>query len=53
MKKFQKELLSISKSISRLAVKIETLAKRINGEQTKTNPAESSLPAETIVKKAT
>jgi hypothetical protein len=53
MKNFHKELLSISKSVSELAVKLETLAKNINGERLKENPAESPSSSKTIAKETT
>lgn len=53
MKNFQKELLFIAKSISKLAVELETLANDINGKSMERKPAKISSPSEAIVKEAT
>jgi hypothetical protein len=53
MKTFQKELLSISKSISKLAEKVETLANDINGQRMEEKPVKISSSSEAIVKEAT
>jgi hypothetical protein len=50
MKNFQNELLSISKSISELAIQTEALAEYINEEYTEKNPTQSSMPSETTAK---
>jgi hypothetical protein len=53
MKNFQKELLSISNSISILAVKLETLANDINGQSMEKKPVKMSSSSEAIAKEAT
>jgi len=53
MKNFQKELLSISKSISALAIQIEALAEYINGDYIEKNPTQSPMPAETTASQVT
>ena len=53
MKYFHKELLSIAKSISKLAAQLETLANDINGKRMEKKPAKISSPSEAIVKEAT
>jgi hypothetical protein len=41
----KKELLSISKTISELAIQLETMANDINGKSMRNNPAQSSSSA--------
>jgi hypothetical protein len=53
MKNFQKELLSISKSISNVAAKLETLANDINGQSMEEKPVMISSSPEAIVKETT
>ncbi|BBO69459.1 hypothetical protein DSCA_33890 [Desulfosarcina alkanivorans] len=53
MENFQKDLLSISKSISKLAVKVETLANDIIGQSMEKKPVKISSSSEAIVKEAT
>jgi hypothetical protein len=50
MKNFKKELLSISTSISKLAVKIDALANTIDGQRMEKKPSESPSSSEAIVK---
>ncbi len=53
MNNFQKELLSISKSISELAFQLEALAKGINRKSIKKNPNRSSTSSKKIAGIAT
>ena len=53
MKNFQKELLSISKSISKVAAKLETLANDIDGQSMEEKPVMISSSSEAIVKETT
>jgi hypothetical protein len=52
MKNLQKELLSISNSISNLAVELETLANDIDGQSMEEKPVKISSSSEAIVKEA-
>ena len=52
MKNFQKELLSISTSISKLAVELETLANAINGQRMEKKSAKLSSSSEAMVEEA-
>ncbi|MGD8701509.1 MAG: hypothetical protein PVH26_03670 [Desulfosarcina sp.] len=52
MKNFQKDLLSISNSISKLAVELETLANDIDGQSMEEKPVKISSSSEAIVKEA-
>jgi hypothetical protein len=53
MKNFQKELLSISQSIAKLAVKVEALADHIHGQSNEKDPAVIPSTSEAIEKEAT
>ena len=53
MKNFQKELLYIANSISKLAVELETLANDINAKSMEKKPAKISSSSEAIVREAT
>jgi hypothetical protein len=53
MKIFQKELLSRSNTISKLAVKLETLANDIDGQSMEEKPVKISSCSEAIVKEST
>ena len=53
MKNFQKELLSISQSIAKLAVKVEALADHIHGQSKKKKPTAIPSPSEAMEKEAT
>ena len=53
MKNFQKELLSISTSISKLAIELETLANDIDGQSIEKKPAESLASSKAMAGEAT